>query len=151
MKAVQFHTTGTPDVLHLEDIDQPEPDEGQVRIRVAGSAVSPADNGIRSGTLPIPITLPHIPGYDVSGMIDAVGAGVSLTVGDSVIGFLPMTENGSAAEFATAPAEVLVTAPTSMPLADAAALPSVALTAQQATCRRSIRKLWTARSGARLS
>ena len=132
MKAVQFHTTGTPDVLHLEDIDRPEPGEGQVRIRVAGSAVSPADNGIRSGTLTIPITLPHIPGYDASGTIDAVGAGVSLTVGDSVIGFLPMTENGSAAEFAIAPAEVLVTAPTSIPLADAAALPSVALTAQQA-------------------
>jgi len=132
MKAVQFHTTGTPDVLHIEEIDQPQPSEGQVRIRVAGSAVSPADNGIRSGTLPFPITLPHIPGYDVSGTIDAVGAGVDLIVGDEVLGFLPMAENGSAAEFAIAPAEVLVTAPTSIPLADAAALPSVALTAWQA-------------------
>ena len=62
MKAVQFHTTGTPEVLQIEEIDQPEPGEGQVRIRVAGSAVSPADNGIRSGTLPIPITLPTFPG-----------------------------------------------------------------------------------------
>ena len=132
MKAVQFHTSGTPNVLHLEDIDQPEPGEGQVRIRVAGSAVSPADNGIRSGTLPFPITLPHIPGYDVSGTIDAVGAGVDLTVGDAFIGFLPMAENGSAAEFAIAPADVLVTAPTSIPLVDAAALPSVVLTGQQA-------------------
>jgi len=132
MKAVQFHTTGTPDVLRLEEIAVPEPGEGQVRIRVAGSGVNPADGGMRAGTLPIPITLPHIPGYDVSGTIDAVGAGVNLTVGGSVIGFLPMNENGAAAEFVIAPAESLVAAPTALPLADAAALPSVALTAWQA-------------------
>jgi len=132
MKAVQFHTTGTPDVLHLEDIDRPEPGEGQVRIRVGGSAVNPADGGMRGGTLPIPITLPHIPGYDTTGTIDAVGAGVSFSVGDEVIAFLPMTDNGSAAEYVIAPAEVLVAAPTTIPLADAAALPSVALTAWQA-------------------
>lgn len=104
-----------------------------MRLRVAASAFSAADNGMRAGFLPIPLTLPHIPGYDVSGTVDAVGEGVTgFAIGDPVIGFLPMGEDGGAAEYAIAPADALVSAPTSVPLADAAAFPSVALTARQA-------------------
>ncbi|MFD1715066.1 NADP-dependent oxidoreductase [Amnibacterium flavum] len=133
MKAVQFHEFGGADVLRYDEVEKPVPAEGQVRIRVAGSAFNPADNGIRSGTLPIPVALPHIPGYDVSGAVDEIGAGVDgLAVGDRVVGFLPMTEDGSAAEYVVAPASVLTAAPSSIPLADASALPSVALTAWQA-------------------
>ncbi|MFF9563774.1 NADP-dependent oxidoreductase [Leifsonia sp. NPDC014704] len=133
MKAIRFHETGGPDVLRYEDAELPVPGAGEVRLRVAGSGFNPADNGIRAGSLPIPITLPHIPGYDVSGTVDALGAGVEgLAVGDEVVGFLPMTADGSAAEYAIAPAEVLARAPHSIPLADAAGLPSVALTAWQA-------------------
>jgi NADPH:quinone reductase-like Zn-dependent oxidoreductase len=133
MKAMRFHVTGDPSVLQLEDVQTPTPGSGEVRIRVEASAFSPADNGIRAGFLPIPVTLPHTPGYDVSGTIDALGDDVSgLAVGDRVIGFLPMTAPGAAAEFVIAPANVLVAAPSSIPLADAAAIPSVALTAWQA-------------------
>jgi NADPH:quinone reductase-like Zn-dependent oxidoreductase len=133
MKAVRFHEFGTAEVLRYEDADQPVPAGGQVRIRVAGSAFSPADTGIRAGTLPFEVSLPHVPGYDVSGTIDALGDGVSdFQIGDTVVGFIPMTEDGSAAEYVVAPADVLVKAPTSIDLADAAALPSVALTAWQA-------------------
>jgi NADPH:quinone reductase-like Zn-dependent oxidoreductase len=88
---------------------------------------------MRGGFLPIPVVLPHVPGYDASGTVEALGDGVTgLSVGDEVIGFLPMERDGGAAEFAIAPADALVIAPTSIPLADAAALPSVALTAWQA-------------------
>lgn len=133
MKAVRFHEVGGPEVLQYGDIEQPVPGAGQVRLRVAASAFSAADNGMRAGFLPIPIVLPHVPGYDVSGTIDAIGDGVEgFAVGDAVIGFLPMAEDGGAAEYVVAPAEALVAAPTSVPLADAAALPSVALTARQA-------------------
>jgi NADPH:quinone reductase-like Zn-dependent oxidoreductase len=133
MKAVRFHEVGGPEVLRYEEADQPVAGEGQVLVRVAGSAYNPADAGIRGGTLPFPVTLPHVPGYDVSGTVDAVGEGVSgFAVGDAVVGFLPMTEDGSAAEYVVAPADVLAKAPTSIPLADAAALPSVGLTAWQA-------------------
>ncbi|PZF12044.1 NADP-dependent oxidoreductase [Curtobacterium sp. MCPF17_011] len=133
MKAVQFQEIGGPEVLRYFDVAQPVPAEGEVRVRVAASAFSAADAGMRAGALPIPIVLPHVPGYDVSGTVDAVGAGVEgLTVGDTVIGFLPMERDGGAAEYVVAPADVLVPAPTSIPLADAAALPSVALTAWQA-------------------
>lgn len=133
MKAVRFHTVGGPEVLEREEIDQPEPDAGQVRIRVAASAYNAADGGMRGGFLPIPITLPHVPGYDVSGVVDAIGADVGdMNVGDEVVGFLPMERDGGAAEFVVAPVDVVVAAPASVPLTDAAALPSVALTAWQA-------------------
>jgi NADPH:quinone reductase-like Zn-dependent oxidoreductase len=133
MKAVRFHEFGTPEVLRYEDADQPVAAAGHVRIRVAGSAFNPADAGIRAGTLPFEVSLPHVPGYDVSGTVDAVGDGVTaFRVGDPVVAFLPMTEAGSAAEYVVAPADALVTAPARIDLADAAALPSVALTAWQA-------------------
>jgi NADPH:quinone reductase-like Zn-dependent oxidoreductase len=139
MKAVRFHETGGPEVLRYEDVDQPVPGTGEVRVRVAASAFNAADNGMRGGFLPIPVQLPHVPGYDVSGTVDALGDGVGqvvgeggLQVGDAVIGFLPMERDGGAAEYVIAPADALVLAPAKIPLADAAGLPSVALTAWQA-------------------
>jgi NADPH:quinone reductase-like Zn-dependent oxidoreductase len=133
MKAVRFEQVGGPEVLQHVEIERPAPAAGEVLVRVAASAFSAADAGMRGGFLPIPVVLPHVPGYDVSGTVEALGDGVTgLSVGDEVIGFLPMERDGGAAEFAIAPADALVIAPTSIPLADAAALPSVALTAWQA-------------------
>lgn len=135
MKAVRFNEHGGPSVLRVEDVEQPVPGAGEVRLRVAGAAFNPVDDGIRGGYLQevFPVTLPHVPGIEVSGTVDAVGDGVEgFAVGDSVIGFLPMTADGAAAEYAIAPAEVLAAAPRSIPLADAAALPMVGLTAYQA-------------------
>jgi len=132
MKAVRFHEFGSPEVLRYEDADRPTAGEGQVLIRVAGSAFNPADAGIRGGTLPFPVALPHVPGYDVSGTVAAIGAGVTgFEIGDAVVGFLPMGADGSAAEYVVAPANALVAAPRAIDLADAAGLPSVALTAWQ--------------------
>lgn len=133
MKAVRYTRTGGPEVLEQVDVETPAPGAGHVRVRVAASAFNAADAGMRGGFLPIPVRLPHVPGYDVSGTVDELGEGVvDLAVGDEVVGFLPMEQDGGAAEFVVAPAEALVAAPTSIPLADAAALPSVALTAWQA-------------------
>jgi NADPH:quinone reductase-like Zn-dependent oxidoreductase len=135
MKAVRFHEYGEPDVLRYEDAEQPVPGAGEVRLRVAASAFNPVDDGIRGGYLRdvFPVTLPHTPGIEVAGTVDALGEGVTgVEVGDDVIGFLPMVAPGAAAEYAIAPAEILAPAPTSIPLADAAALPMVGLTAWQA-------------------
>ncbi|WP_410618619.1 NADP-dependent oxidoreductase [Amycolatopsis sp. cmx-8-4] len=135
MKAVRFHDYGAPDVLRYEDVEQPVPGAGQVRIRVAATSFNSVDGNIRGGFMqgPIPVELPHTPGIDVAGTVDALGDGVAgLQVGDAVIGFLPMDGNGAAAEYVLAPAEVLAPAPGSVPLADAAALPVVGLTAWQA-------------------
>ncbi|MGR3867561.1 NADP-dependent oxidoreductase [Streptomyces graminifolii] len=135
MKAVRFHEYGDPDVLRHEDVEQPVPGAGQVRVRVAATSFNPVDANIRAGFMqgPIPVTLPHTPGIDVAGTVDALGEGVTgVRVGDQVIGFLPMAGPGAAAEYVVAPAEVLTPAPKSIGLSDAAALPLVGLTAWQA-------------------
>jgi NADPH:quinone reductase-like Zn-dependent oxidoreductase len=133
MKAVQFEEVGGPEVLRLVEIQRPSPAAGEVRLRVEASAFNAADNGMRAGFLPIPVVLPHVPGYDVSGTVDAVGEDVDgVAVGDRVVGFLPMEHDGGAAEYVLARAGAVVAAPETIPLADAAALPSVALTAWQA-------------------
>src|SRR6266496_4643121 len=135
MKAVRFHEYGDPDVLRYEDVDEPAPGTEQVRVRVAATTFNGVDGNIRAGFMqaPMPLTLPHIPGLDVAGTIDAIGEGVSdVNVGDQVVGFLPFVVDGASAEYLLAPAESLAPAPTSIPLADAAALPVVGLTAYQA-------------------
>ncbi|MGW2033735.1 NADP-dependent oxidoreductase [Streptomyces sp. NPDC001356] len=135
MKAVRFHEYGDPGVLRHEDVELPVPGAGEVRVRVAATSFNPVDGNIRGGFMrgPIPVVLPHTPGIDVAGTVDALGEGVDGTaVGDDVVGFLPMDGDGAAAEYVIAPAEVLVPAPESIPLADAAAFPLVGLTAYQA-------------------
>lgn len=135
MKAIRFHEYGDANVLHYEDVDLPVPGAGQVRVRVAGTSFNGVDGNIRAGLMqgPMPLTLPHIPGLDVAGTVDELGEGVSgLNVGDAVVGFLPFVEDGASAEYVLASADGLAHAPTSIPLADAAAFPLVGLTAWQA-------------------
>ncbi|MGI5418526.1 NADP-dependent oxidoreductase [Actinomadura luteofluorescens] len=135
MKAVRFHEYGDPEVLRYEDVDLPVPGAGQVRVRVAATTFNGVDGNIRAGFMqdPMPLTLPHIPGLDVAGTVDALGEGVGgLEIGDRIVGFLPFVDDGAAAAYVLAPAEILAPAPTSIPLADAAALPLVGLTAWQA-------------------
>ena len=135
MKAIRFHQYGDPDVLRYEDAPVPDPGAGEVRVRVSGTTFNGVDANIRAGNMqgPMPLTLPHIPGLDLAGTVDALGTDVNgLTVGDRVIGFLPFVVDGASADYVLTPAESLATAPTSIPLADAAALPLVGLTAWQA-------------------
>jgi NADPH:quinone reductase-like Zn-dependent oxidoreductase len=135
MKAVRFHEFGGPEVLRYEDVDRPHPAAGQVLVRVAATSFNQVDAAIRSGFLQqvFPVALPHIPGIDVAGTVAEIGEGVAgWSVGDAVVGFLPTTEDGASAEFVLAPGEVLTGAPTSIPLVDAAALPSTSLSAWQA-------------------
>src|SRR3954467_11548740 len=120
MKAVRFHEYGDPDVLRNEDVDEPVAGAGQVRVRVAATTFNGVDGNIRAGLMqgPMPLTLPHTPGLDVSGTVDALGDEVStLRIGDEVIGFLPFVVDGAAAEYVVADAETLTSAPTSIPLA----------------------------------
>jgi NADPH:quinone reductase-like Zn-dependent oxidoreductase len=135
MKAVRFHEFGDPDVLRYEDVDQPAPGAGEVRLRVAATSFNQVDGGIRGGFLqdPFPVALPHTPGIEVAGTVDALGDDVQdVAVGDTVVAFLSMTADGASAEYVITPADVLAPAPAAIPLADAAAFPMVALTAWQA-------------------
>src|SRR3954447_10099139 len=123
MKAVRFHEYGEPDVLRYEDVEDPVPGAGQVRVRVAATTFNGVDGNIRAGFMqgPMPLTLPHIPGLDIAGTVDALGDGVrGVVVGDAAIGFLPFVPDGASAELFVAPADSLAPAPISIPLADAA-------------------------------
>jgi NADPH:quinone reductase-like Zn-dependent oxidoreductase len=135
MKAVRYHAYGDSDVLVYEDADRPVAGAGQVVVRVAGSSFNPVDAAIRAGFLRevFPVALPHVPNFDVAGVITEVGEGVGgWQAGDAVVAFLPLTAPGAAAEYASVPAEILAAAPRTVDLADAAALPSAGLTAWQA-------------------
>jgi NADPH:quinone reductase-like Zn-dependent oxidoreductase len=76
MKAAIFSEFGGPDVVRLDEVPTPEPGPGEVRIQVRASAMNHLDLWIRRG-LPIEITMPHIGGSDIAGVVDAVGPGVS--------------------------------------------------------------------------
>jgi NADPH:quinone reductase-like Zn-dependent oxidoreductase len=135
MKAMRYHSYGDSDVLVYEEAERPVAGAGQVVVRVAGTSFNPVDAAIRAGLLQqvFPVAFPHVPNFDVAGVIAEVGEGVSgWSVGEAVVAFLPMTEPGAAAEYVAAPAEALAAAPRTVELADAAALPSAGLAAWQA-------------------
>jgi NADPH:quinone reductase-like Zn-dependent oxidoreductase len=134
MKAVRYHSYGDSGVLVYEDADRPVAGPGQVVVKVAGTAFNPLDVAIRAGFVQqvFPVALPHVPNYDVAGVITEVGEGVSgWSTGDAVVAFLAPTAPGAAGEYAAVPAGALTAAPRTVELADAAALPSAGLTAWQ--------------------
>ena len=134
MKAVRYHSYGDSGVLVYEEADRPAAGPGQVVVQVAGAAFNPLDVAIRAGFVQreFPVTLPHIPNFDVAGVVTEVGPGVTgWRAGDAVVAFLPITAPGAAAEYVAAPADLLAAAPRAVPLADAAVLPSAGLTAWQ--------------------
>ena len=135
MKAVRYHSYGDSGVLVYEEADRPVAGAGQVVVEVAGAAFNPVDVAIRAGFMQqvFPVAFPHIPNFDVAGVIAEVGEGVSgWSAGDAVVAFLPMAAPGAAAEYVAVSADVLAAAPRAVELADAAALPSSGLTAWQA-------------------
>ena len=106
MKAVRYHSYGDSDVLVYEEADRPVAGPGQVVVQVAGTSFNPVDAAIRAGLLQqvFPVVLPHVPNFDVAGVIAEVGEGVSgWSVGDAVVAFLPMTAPGAAAETSPRP------------------------------------------------
>jgi NADPH:quinone reductase-like Zn-dependent oxidoreductase len=134
MKTVRYHSYGDSDVLVYEEADRPVAGPGQVVVKVAGAAFNPLDVAIRAGFVRqvFPVAFPHVPNFDVAGVVTEVGEGVSgWSIGDTVVAFLPVTAPGAAAEYAAVPAEALAAAPSAVELADAAALPSAGLTAWQ--------------------
>ena len=86
MKAVVYRATGDPDVLELEDREVPSPGAGEVRVRIHVSGVNPTDWKTRRGAAPgQPPPFPvQVPNQDGAGVVDAVGPGCTLTVGQRV-------------------------------------------------------------------
>jgi NADPH2:quinone reductase len=125
MYAIRIHQTGGPDVLSYEEVPLPEPGPGQVRVRIAAIGVNFVDIYRRKGQYQG--QLPFTPGSEAAGVVDAVGEGVTeVAVGDRVASAeIP----GAYAEYAVAPARVLVTLPEGVNSQVGAALPLQGITA----------------------
>lgn len=134
MQAIVQRGTGGPEVLHLETVPVPQPGPGQVLLRVYAAGVNPVDWRMRlpvQGGVEPP---PRIPGFDVAGVVEATGPGVtSLRVGDAVFSMIGRVRveglNGGYAEFVVAPVENTVPKPSTMTFAEAAGLGTVGMTA----------------------
>ena len=130
MKAVVLHEYGGPEKLKYEEVADPVAGEGQVLVRVAATSVNPIDYKLRSGIFKdfMPLTFPAILGNDFSGIVRAVGAGVSgFAVGDKVMGMA----DSSDAERVAAKVGSVTHLPDGLDLVEAAALPVVTLTGEQ--------------------
>ena len=88
-KIVRFHKTGPAEVLQLETLPTPEPAEGEVRLRVKAIGLNRAEIGFREGRYLIHPTLPSKLGYEASGIIEAVGAGVDTSLIGKTISTVP--------------------------------------------------------------
>src|SRR5438105_14750668 len=126
MQAVVMHQTGGPEVLRLEQVDLPEPGDGEVLVKVHAASVNPIDWKYRRGLAPK--QLPAVLGNDVSGTV-GVARAESFGEGEEVFGTVA---SGGYAEFATASAAVIVKKPVGISHEQAAAIPVAGLTAWQA-------------------
>lgn len=126
MRAVSISRPGGPEVLGLGEVDDPVPGHGEVLIEVAAAGVNRADLHQRMGSYPSPSGAPDWPGLEVSGIVAALGAGVTdVAIGDRVCALLP---GGGYAELAVAASGQVLGVPDSVDLVDAAALPEAIAT-----------------------
>jgi NADPH:quinone reductase len=126
MKAIVFERTGGPEVLALSDVPKPQVRPGMVLIKVHAIGVNFADVRFRQGLYVVKPKLPDTPGMEASGVIEAVGDGVTgLKVGDRVAAFTVK----SYAEYCQAPEPMVVPLPDAVSFVDGAAFPIQVLTA----------------------
>ena len=133
MMAWRVHEYGPPEVMRFERIPRPDPGPGVVLVKVEAVGVGPWDGWIRAGKSALPQPLPVTLGSDLAGKVVAVGPGVSRPrVGDEVYGVTNPEFVGAYAEHALASAAMVASKPTTLSYTEAASVPVVAVTAQQA-------------------
>ena len=141
MRAVTFSKFGGPEVLEVSNLPAPEPGPGEVRIRVAAATVNPTDISFRTGhqlnaaqLAEMGVKPPYVPGMELAGVVDAVGAGAPWRVGDRVMAIVnPRRPGGGAqAEQVVVPAASVARVPEGASLEAAATLPMNGLTVRLA-------------------
>jgi NADPH:quinone reductase-like Zn-dependent oxidoreductase len=135
MRAIRAHAPGGAEQLRLEDAPRPEARAGEALVRVHAAGITASELGWpetwvdRAGH----DRTPTIPSHEFSGVVEAVGHGVThVTVGEEVYGVVPFDHDGAAAEYVAVRARDLATKPANLDHVQAAALPLSALTAWQA-------------------
>ena len=141
MKAIRLHAFGGPEVLRYEDAPMPALQPGDVLVRVHAAGINPPDWYLRDGYRSLPpewrpsVSFPLIPGTDISGVVEAVGAQVQgFAIGDAVFGmvrFPSVGESAAYAEYVAAPASDFAHKPAGIDHVHAAAAPMALLTAWQ--------------------
>ncbi|QDY11266.1 NADP-dependent oxidoreductase [Micromonospora sp. HM134] len=148
MKAVVATAYGPPEKYTVADVPVPRPGPGQIQVRIAAASINPADVRLPGGDFRdvMPLAFPHVPGNDFAGTVSEVGAGVTAyQVGDEIFGQAvpralramagatrPSLSTGSLAEYAVfeADTQFLAHRPAGLNIEQAAALPTIGLTAR---------------------
>ena len=132
MKAARIHNFGGPEVIVVEEVAVPVPGSGEVLVKVAATGVGPWDALIREGKSKVAPPPPLTLGSDLSGVVAAVGLGVTeFTNGDQVYGVSNPQFCGANAEYAIAIATMIALQPLGITDIEAASVPVVAITAWQ--------------------
>jgi len=140
MKAIVYTEYGSPDVLRLQEVPQPVPNEGQVLIEVRAASLNAADLHMLTADIFLVRLMTGgllkpkraILGADVAGRVAAVGKNVTkFKPGDEVFGNLGVMNSGSLAEFVCANESALAIKPAQVTFEQAAAVPLAAITALQ--------------------
>ncbi|WP_298589396.1 NADP-dependent oxidoreductase [uncultured Kocuria sp.] len=136
MKALTYARYGGPEVLELTDLPEPKVPPGWVLVKVRSAAINPVDRIIMSGGLDplMEVQFPVVPGWDVSGVVEAVGIDVpEWAPGDEVISYArtDWVHGGTMAEYVALPSRLLAPKPAAVDWDRAAALPLAGLTAYQ--------------------
>lgn len=133
MQAVRIHRFGGPEVMQLDQIEQPIPATDEVVIKVFAASINPVDAKMREGKYPVVTEkdFPYVLGRDVSGEIADAGQSVSsFLMGDEVFAFLA-PDHGGYEEFVIAKSDEIATKPQSLDHVQAAAVPLAGITAWQ--------------------
>ncbi|UVL16373.1 zinc-dependent alcohol dehydrogenase family protein [Pseudomonas atacamensis] len=140
MKAMILKSFGGPDSFELSDVPKPVPQAGQVLVRVHATSINPLDYQVRRGDYPDLVPLPAITGHDVSGVVEAVGPGVSAFAPGDEVWYTPQIFDGqgSYAEYHVAADSIIARKPASLSHLEAASLSLVGGTVWEALTVRAV-------------
>jgi NADPH:quinone reductase len=134
MKAIRVEEFGGPEVMKLMEVPRPEPEAGQVLVRMHAAGVNPVETYIRAGTYPRKPALPFTLGNDGAGVVEQIGEGVTLRAGDRV--YTAGSISGTYAEYAVCKAEQVHPLPASVSFAQGAAMGTPYATAYRGLLQR---------------
>lgn len=132
MKALFYDSYDLNAIKLRDDLPKPSPTANEVLIRVFNAALNPVDVKMAKGYLSLVSSI-KVPGFDVSGVVDAVGTSVSrFSVGNRVHAMAHFRKCGTCAEYVVVDQDYVAQMPENMPFPDAAAIPLVFETSLQA-------------------
>lgn len=138
MKALVLKSFGGPESFELVDVPTPVPHAGQVLVRVHATSINPLDYQVRRGDYADYVPLPAITGHDVSGVVEAVGPGVTAFAPGDEVWYTPQIFDGpgSYAEYHVASESIIGKKPSSLSHLEAASLSLVGGTVWEAMVAR---------------